>query len=187
MLRPAQYALYRRGGEREALVVAAHRAPQHARHGDAAERRVHAAERRAAKNASSAAVTSSQVEPPIASSEVADAPAPNLEALASLLAGKEMTEEERLKIVAPLMQSLQKIMPNAMQASAVKQFVEWMHLKIGADALFDLAIHSEPARVEEYKARIMKWPVDANGTRSTAIGKAMTAASFLSCNRRTWS
>ena len=113
-------------------------------------------------------MTSSQVEPPIASSEVAETPAPNLEALAALLAGKEMTEEQRAEIVAPLMQSLQKIMPNAMQASAVKQFVEWMHFKIGADALLDLATHSEPARVEEYKARIMKWPVDANDG-STAV------------------
>ena len=74
-----------------------------------------------------------------------------------------MTEEERLDIVAPLMQSLHKIMQNAMQAFAVKQFVEWMHPKIGADALLDLATHSEPARVEEYKARIKIWPVDANG------------------------
>ena len=98
---------------------------------------------------------------------MAETPAPNLEALAALLAGKEMTEEERAEIVAPLMQSLQKIMPNAMQASAVKQFVEWMHFKIGADALLDLATHSEPARVEEYKARIMKWPVDADGTMQT--------------------
>ena len=55
-----------------------------------------------------------------------------------------------------------------MQASAVKQFVDWMHFKIGADALLDLATHSEPARVEEYKARIMKWPVDANDG-STAV------------------
>ena len=101
--------------------------------------------------------------PPIASSEVDDTPAPNLEALASLLAGKEMKEEERLEIVAPLMQSLQKIMPNAMQASAVKQFVEWMHPKIGADALLDLATHSEPARVEEYMTRIRAFPVNING------------------------
>ena len=65
-------------------------------------------------------------------------------------------------------------MPNAMQAFAVKQFVEWMHLKIGADALLDLATHSEPARVEEYKARIMKWAticVDAGAmqTHETAM------------------
>ena len=97
-------------------------------------------------------------------------PAPDLEALATLPAGKEMTEEERTEIVAPLMQSLQKIMPNAMQASAVKQFVDWMHFKIGADALLDLATHSEPARVEEYKARIMKWAtvcIDADATMQT--------------------
>ena len=61
------------------------------------------------------------------------------------------------------MQSLRKIMPSAMQASADKQFVEWMHFKIGADALLDLATHSEPERVEEYRARIKNWPVDANG------------------------
>ena len=140
-------------------------------------------ERRAAKNASSAAVTSSQVEPPIASSEVADAPAPNLEALASLLAGKEMTEEERLKIVTPLMQSLQKIMPNAMQASAVKQFVEWMHPKIGAEALLDLATHSEPARVEEYKARIMKWPVDADGTMPMVVDETAVKADHDAAKR----
>ena len=123
-----------------------------------------AAERRA-KEASSAVESSSAVDPPIAASEVAVTPAPDLDALATLLAGKEMTEEQRAEIVAPLMQSLQKIMPNAMQAFAVKQFVEWMHLKIGVDALLDLATYSEPARVEEYKARIMKWAticVDAN-------------------------
>ena len=37
-------------------------------------------------------------------------------------------------------------------------------MKIGADALLDLATHSEPARVEEYKARIKMRPVDADGT-----------------------
>ena len=81
-----------------------------------------------------------------------------------------MTEEQRAEIVAPLMQSLQKIMPNAMQAFEIKQFVEWMHPKIEADALLDLATHSEPARVEEYKARIMKWAticVDAGATMQT--------------------
>ena len=61
-----------------------------------------------------------------------------------------------------------------MQASAVKQFVEWMHPKIGAEALLDLATHSEPARVEEYKARIMKWATicvdaDAMQTDETAM------------------
>ena len=142
-----------------------------------------AAERRAAKNTSSAAVTSSQVEPPIASSEVTETPAPNLEALASLLAGKEMTEEERLKIVAPLMQSLQKIMPNAMQASAVKQFVEWMHPKIGADALLDLATHSEPARVEEYTTRIKAWPVNSDGVMPEIEERAHVKADAAAAKR----
>ena len=90
-------------------------------------------------------------------------PAPDLEALATLLAGKEMTEEERTKIVAPLMQSLHKVMPGAMQASAIKQFVDWMAPKIDADVLLDLATHSEPARVEMYRTRIKNWPVDSNG------------------------
>ena len=70
---------------------------------------------------------------------------------------KKDTFPKNVEIVTPLLQSLQKIMPNAMQAFEIKQFVEWMHPKIGADALLDLATHSEPARVEEYKARIMKW------------------------------
>ena len=62
-----------------------------------------AAERRAKTGASE---PSSAVDLPIAASEVAVTPAPDLEALATLLAGKEMTEEERAEIVAPLMQSL---------------------------------------------------------------------------------
>ena len=74
-------------------------------------------------------------------------PAPDLEAVAALLAGKEMAEEERTKIVAPLMQSLDKVMPGAMQASAIKQFVEWMEPKIDAAALLDHATHSEPAHM----------------------------------------
>ena len=93
-------------------------------------------------------------EPPIASSEVADTPAPNLEALASLLAGKEMTEEERTKIVAPLMQSLHKVMPGAMQASAVKQFVDWMLPKMDGCDVLKLVNYSEPARHAEYKTRM---------------------------------
>ena len=47
-----------------------------------------------------------------------------------------------------------------------------MHSKIGADALLDLATHSEPARVEEYKARIMKWAticVDGGATWSNHV------------------
>ena len=46
------------------------------------------------------------------------------------------------------------VKPTTMQASAVKQFVDWMHLKIGMDALLELATFSEPARVEEYTRRI---------------------------------
>ena len=74
-----------------------------------------------------------------------------------------MTDEERTKIVAPLMQSLHKVMPGAMQASTIKQFVDWMAPKIDADVLLDLATHSEPARVEEYTTRIKAWPVNING------------------------
>ena len=110
-------------------------------------------------------------------------PAPDLEALATLLAGKEMTGEERTKIVAPLMQSLQKIMPNAMQASAIKQFVDWMHFKIGADALLELAKNSEPARVEEYRARIKIWPVDANGLAPDIEYKAAVKADHDAAKR----
>ena len=65
-----------------------------------------AAERRAKMGASE---PSSAVDLPIAASDVAVTPAPDLEALATLLAGKEMTEEERMKIVVPLMQSLNKV------------------------------------------------------------------------------
>ena len=60
--------------------------------------------------------------------------------------------------------------PGAMQAYAVKQFVDWMQFKIDTAALLELATHSEPARVEEYKARIMKWAticVDAGATMQT--------------------
>ena len=32
-----------------------------------------------------------------------------------------------------------------------------------ADALLELVTFSEPARVEEYTSRIMKWPVDGDG------------------------
>ena len=50
-----------------------------------------------------------------------------------------------------------------MQASAIKQFVEWMEPKIDAAALLDLATHSKPARVEEYTTRIKAFPVNING------------------------
>ena len=61
------------------------------------------------------------------------------------------------------MQSLHKVIPGAMQASAIKQFVEWMEPKIDAAALLDLVTHREPARVEEYTTRIKAWPVNING------------------------
>ena len=111
-----------------------------------------AAERRA--NKTGASEPSSAVDPPIAASEVAVTSAPDLEALATLLAGKEMTEEERIKIVTPLMQSLDKVMPGAMQASAVKRFVEWMHPKMHCRDVLELVNFSEPARYEEYKHRM---------------------------------
>ena len=114
-------------------------------------------------------MTSSQLEPPIASSEVAVTPAPNLEALATLLAGKEMTDQERNKIVAPLMQSLHKVMPGAMQASAIKQFVEWMEPKIDAAALLDLATHSEPERVEEFACACNGYPADHDAAKREAL------------------
>ena len=68
--------------------------------------------------------------------------------------GEEMTEEERTKIVAPLMQSLQKIMPNAMQASAVKQFVDWMLPKMDGCDVLKLVNYSEPALHTEYRTRM---------------------------------
>ena len=62
------------------------------------------------------------------------------------------------KIVAPLMQLLHKVMPGAIQASAVKQFVDWMlPLMDGSDVHY-LVNYSEPARVEEYTNRIKGSP-----------------------------
>ena len=77
----------------------------------------------------------------------------------SLLAGADCAGAS---VGAPQAEQSQSV-ARLMIKKFVKQFVEWMHVKIGADALLDLATHSEPARVEEYKARIMKWPVDADG------------------------
>ena len=105
-------------------------------------------------------------------------PAPDLEALAMLLAGKEMTEEERTKIVAPLMQ-----MPGAMQAYAVKQFVDWMQCKIDTAALLELATHSEPARVDEYTTRIKAWPVNDDGLLPSIEERAHVKADAVAAKR----
>ena len=51
----------------------------------------------------------------------------------------------------------------------VKQFVEWMHFKIGTDALLDLATHSEPERVEEFACAFNSYPADEDAAKLEAL------------------
>ena len=60
---------------------------------------------------------------------------------------------------------------------------DWMQVKIGADALLDLATHSEPARVEEYRTRIKNWPVDSNGILPEIDDRARVKADVAAAKR----